>query len=777
MSIWDTMNDAWAEMARKRREAAQQTDDNVIDVEAHEKPIEEPVQPTEQNQKQDTIRMFSRQESSFQFPEDMTEAAKTAVTVIGSMSEDSPEQKAVKALEWKYYSQPDARESMSMVGTQEVSADEVQNLLKELHGYDADGGAAWEASQSGQELTGSVKADFQTYGLETKMRHMMATGTSTPQAVQDEVDDKAPKWGLVTVSRKDLVPTNQDGTWEDGYSDAFAGTRTMGADGMVTYSGALGDFQYDPTQFQLQVVQVDADEFGNPATSYPILKYIGSEVDGKYIKIPEGLKDASFMFEGNKDLESVPHLPSSLETAFGMFKDCEQLRNAGKIALPNKLQETQFMFANCQNLTIGPRIVNAKDATGMFANCTNLLNTPVIAPGLKCADSMFAGCENLSKKPKFPFTVKFADYATMGCTGIDEAEKAREQKALEKSQQKFEKQQTRKSLGDHLGRVFSACMQVHAMSKSGHNIVHALMLTKSLRKSGMLSRDMAGGWEAMYKANRSGFNQYMMVTSRQNAQKKAAKDAERYKTNTEAFQATNMVRKESSKADRAMFMNGQRAMRAGFFEKVDKHGFAAAGVSYMAAKADADELRSVLSFRAEYGGVDAKAKSYYAKKATDLVSQQVAYYKGGEAVLQEKPCPVKDVNMARNGLERMQRMNIGELMNGIRDAQKTSQFMNERQMSTIFQMVEQTPYGKSEEYKQLKEQMQSEAVGRAQFAKVEQEAMMNTHRRQTRMRTESGVNYTRPEPSAANQGTNRRDREVPDIVKETNPGTEKGMSL
>lgn len=672
---------------------------------------------------------------NWKFGPDVSEKEQDAIRMISQMPETTMDEMAAKAVEWYHFKNPSAQ---TLSDTVSISPAVVKVALTDVHKYDVDGGFAWAQNEQAhglpelQNLNDQTKpytVDMKRYGLSNEQRMSFADVSQSKDSTPSEDHDEQ-SWGKVEVLQKDVNPGNQADAWEDGYHDAFGGTRTLNENGYVEYDGTLGKFTYDPSEFQLQVVHVDADEFGNPETSYPILKYIGKEVDGRYINIPEGLTDGAFMFEGNKELQTMPKLPSSLENSFGMFMDCESLDTAVTLKMPDKLKSSQFMFANCHNLQAGPAIINVKDATGMFANCNSLVKTPKIAPGLTYADSMFAGCESLTKKPQWPASVKYADYATKGCTCIDDAERAREAKQADKMTHKFEKQQNKKSLGAHLGSVFSACMQVHAMRKSGYNVLHAIFMTKAMRKSGQFTRDMVGGWSALCRANRSGFNQYMLVTTRQFSQKRAERDAARKVDQKDAFDATHSEFKQSTKADRVMYGNGKRAMAGHFFEKVNSEGYAASSLNNSAAKMDADELETVMELRAKAGTLNASAKTYYSKQAIEMVSNQLAYYKGGMSVLGDKQASAglnKDACQA--GLDKVCVANMDMIVHKLRELQGIHSFMNDRQFDTVCKLMESSPYGKTKQYEAFKQEMVSSMKERERQHEASQEHMMKSHRR------------------------------------------------
>ncbi len=114
----------------------------------------------------------------------------------------------------------------------------------------------------------------------------------------------------------------------------------------------LGDFNYDPTQFEI----IDGfKENPSPIDKTPVyyeqLRYIGKETDGSKIHIPEGLISIEGMFPGDywkhgvhigtNKLESAPAIPKSVIYADNTFDGCSldvkseakwNLKNRGKCA-------------------------------------------------------------------------------------------------------------------------------------------------------------------------------------------------------------------------------------------------------------------------------------------------------------------------------------------------------------------------------------------------------------------------------------------------------------
>jgi hypothetical protein len=78
---------------------------------------------------------------------------------------------------------------------------------------------------------------------------------------------------------------------------------------MARYSGPLGTFTFDRTQFELRKQPIPATDDA-PATETIILKYVGAETDGRKISIPKGCTDISMMFAGT-DLTTAPGSPTA----------------------------------------------------------------------------------------------------------------------------------------------------------------------------------------------------------------------------------------------------------------------------------------------------------------------------------------------------------------------------------------------------------------------------------------------------------------------------------
>lgn len=149
---------------------------------------------------------------------------------------------------------------------------------------------------------------------------------------------------------------------------------------MRKYQGPLGRFSYSEDQFCLS-----KDVDGNP-----FLEYIGTEMDGSKIVIPEGIRDATGMFQ-DKMITSQPKIPDSVQTADCMFAGCENLVAAGE--LPNGLTSADYMYACCPSLEkTGILPETLLSAQGMFDGCTALREVSPIPNGIKDIRYMFWDC-------------------------------------------------------------------------------------------------------------------------------------------------------------------------------------------------------------------------------------------------------------------------------------------------------------------------------------------------------------------------------------------------
>lgn len=265
---------------------------------------------------------------------------------------------------------------------------------------------------------------------------------------------------------------------------------------MAHYSGPLGTFTFDKTQFQLRKQPVPAS--GDlPATETIVLKYVGTETDGRKISIPDGCTDISLTFAGT-GITSAPRIPSGVEYAVGAFKGCEGLTDArGSIpCLPPTVKDASYMFAGCSRLGRGPDVPGTAGAMdGMYYGCSSLSRTPSVGRGVGRMDYAFAACPSLREPPRIPGTVTSARYVTACCPGIDAAR--------DRARARYERRLDGKGLGSMVGSAFAACLQYHALRKQGLGVMFAPVAVRMMRKHGQMGTTLASGVADVLRAGRS----------------------------------------------------------------------------------------------------------------------------------------------------------------------------------------------------------------------------------------------------------------------------------
>lgn len=705
-----------------------------VEEEVQEEPVAENAQeePVAEEKQEETPVQQGRMDmvsGHLKFPVDFSEDQKQDIQHLMAMPERNLDEVSAKA--WNL-SQWHRGVPLSQDETVAVTHGMSYMTLQMFHeSYDVDGGVAWKENEKQHPLEGwSDISEHPEHAEEIHTVDMKKFGYQDAVQVSGDAQEES----SIPEVKSYPVLWKEDDT---GYSENYQGTREMRDDGMVAYDGVLGTFVFDPTQFELQMVRVEADDFGHDAGMYPILKYVGEEVDGRYIQIPEGLKSGAMMFADNKDLQTMPKLPASLEDGFSMFKGCENLQLASCISLPPKMEDAAFMFADCPNLMRGPMRMpgSLRDATGMFANCESLQNTPHLNSGLESADSMFWNCKGLKKKPNIPRSCEHADFATEGCTGIDAAEKARAEKEQSRQQRKLEKQMNKKTASGRLAYLFSACMQVHACCASGMNVFAAMYRTHKMRQSGAWGRDMVGGWKAHLRAgngsNSYGFSNLMYDRAVANAAKRKEMDERRGVKDMEALKETQFGDTTSSKQDRRQFANGKRVMEAGYFEKVSLSGYPGYKTNQDFLRKDLSDLQSKLRVREDLGTLNARDKTYYAKKLQEMVSNQAAYYKGAELACEKKASGKDgksfDKQSAMRGLGIVTESNMEILAARIQEMQTDHQVLNQRQLDAVCKMMESTSYGKTKSYQSFKDSMSAMIDSQSKAHERSEQDVMREH--------------------------------------------------
>lgn len=455
------------------------------------------------------------------------------------------------------------------------------------------------------------------------------------------------------------------------------------------YKGFLGDFQYDPSQFELQMVKppagVDPNEPG-----FEVLRYVGKETDGHKIKIPEGINSTFCMFYGT-DIKSVPVIPQGVESAQCMFGDCKNLKD-GRTVFPSSLENTEMMFAGCHNMTKGPAMIpgSVKHADAMFFQCVSMKNTPVLANGLQTADDMFSNCRSMKDPPRLPRSLSSSSGMTYGCTGIDAAKDAALQKAKDKAREKFEKKLNRPTLGSRVGSMFSALMQVHAMRKMGYGFVMAPIMAHQMRKAGVFSRDFSGGVAAVAMghggmAGRAVY-QLSMNASAKNAEKQQRRREEKLAQWDRLYgQGTDFNRQMKAQAAK-----GSRDEKNNLFLRIldmtspekkiyrESHGNAAVYQTQ----------EQVLRENWSTSAGDVAEKKKIAKWYKDQLADKVAYCAEAEsAIMRDTRYSSAKRDQALAGLSEMKQIMFEPLMSSMKNLQRDYQLFNEGDQRDIDKML------------------------------------------------------------------------------------------
>ena len=205
---------------------------------------------------------------------------------------------------------------------------------------DAEDVITWDANVATKPASEMTDEELKTAQAALKKRET-TIGTKTKQSSKAD-----------TISIKD-----KDGKRLDDVSNGktkevadLGGKITGKGGGKIKYEGELGTFEYDSSEWALGTKTV-TDAASGVSTKIPILRYIdkdnswtpGDQVYGGNITIPEGLKSLDYSFDGNKDLETVPKIPDSVETAHAAFKGCTKIERAAKNAKTGEHSSTSEM--------------------------------------------------------------------------------------------------------------------------------------------------------------------------------------------------------------------------------------------------------------------------------------------------------------------------------------------------------------------------------------------------------------------------------------------------
>ena len=275
---------------------------------------------------------------------------------------------------------------------------------------DAEDVITWDANVATKPASEMTDEELKTAQAALKKRET-TIGTKTKQSSKAD-----------TISIKD-----KDGKRLDDVSNGktkevadLGGKITGKGGGKVKYEGDLGTFEYDSSEWALGTKTV-TDVASGVSTKIPILRYIdkdnswtpGDQVYGGNITIPEGLKSLDYSFDGNKDLETVPKIPDSVETAHAAFKGCTKIERAAKNAKTGEHSSVGEVAAGVGTSIGGAAVAGAMACSVGVGSAVASVGGAVFASkkakddgkggtwempaGLKDATEMFSGCTNLTE--------------------------------------------------------------------------------------------------------------------------------------------------------------------------------------------------------------------------------------------------------------------------------------------------------------------------------------------------------------------------------------------
>ena len=505
-------------------------------------------------------------------------------------------------------------------------------------------------------------------------------------------------------------------------SDTANHTEYIDDDGMVHYSGGLGEFTYDPNQFELQKVKVPntvQDENLPHNGEMYILRYVGTETDGNKIHIPEGITSIDLMF-ANTNIKSAPKIPMGVESIFGAFASCHELESAD-IIIPPTVKSGEFAFTDCKNLRKGPSVVpgTIDNANYMFAACNNLQNTPKIGRGVQQGEFMFAGCETLRKEPNVPRSMVEYKNMTIGCTGIDEEKDRQAQVKLEKDRKQYVKKLNRKSLLSQIGSGFGFAMQVHAMRQSGYNMLVAPIMVYNMRKNGQLSRTFSGGLAAnmMTKGGVQGVIGNKLAQASYNGEiKKQQQNKQRLVNWDNAHTSGQGTRKDLQAQTRA-----NKDLKRGLFTRIVQAGAEEKNMYRQMYNQNYTLRENMMQKLDSMDMLDSRSKQSMSKWYQQQMSSCATYYaEGVRSIQNDKSLNPVEKARAMKGLQEVSRLQMEPLMQSAENIQRNYQIFNEGDLRNIRALTKELPSEKAKgcDFTQRVGESRQAVLGQVQEAMV-----------------------------------------------------------
>lgn len=511
--------------------------------------------------------------------------------------------------------------------------------------------------------------------------------------------------GEVVMSEKEIMFENQmenedsqdDGIHVDTEQVNQDYTEIRDEDGMIHHSSGLGDFCYDPNEFELQKIKVPTDMQGesmNHSGEMYILRYIGSETDGSKIHIPEGINSIDLMFTNSK-IKSAPKIPMGVESMFAAFASCHNLQTAD-IIIPPTVKSGEFMFTDCKKLQTGPSVVpgTIDNANYMFAGCGELQNTPKLGRGIQQGEYMFACCKSLTREPRVPRSMVEYKNMTIDCAGIDAKKDLQAQLKLESDRKAYVNKLNRKSLMSQIGAGFSFAMQVHAMRQSGYNMLMAPLMVHQMRKNGQLSRTFSGGVAAnmMTKGGLQGIiGEKLAQSSYNNEIKKQQQNKQRMMNWDNAHASGQGTRKDLQAQTRA-----NKDLKRGLFTRIGQAGAEEKNMYSQLYNQNYTLRENIMQKLDSSNMLNSRSKQMMSKWYQQQMSSCATYYAEGVRSIQNN----KDMNpvekaRAMKGLEEVSRLQMEPLMQSAENIHKNYQIFNDGDLRNIRALTKDMPSEKA----------------------------------------------------------------------------------
>lgn len=484
---------------------------------------------------------------------------------------------------------------------------------------------------------------------------------------------------------------------------------------VARYSGPLGTFTFDKTQFELRKHPVPATGDA-PAADTIILKYIGTETDGRKISIPKGCTDISLMFSGT-EITSAPRIPYGVKYAVGAFKDCDALADArGNVPrLPLTVIDSSYMFAGCTRLRSGPDIPGTVDAMdGMYYGCHALSRTPSIGGGVGTMDYAFADCPSLKQAPRVPKAAISARDVTACCPGIDAAKDRERSKEQLAGRDRYERKLDRKSLAGMIGSAFAACLQCHALRKQGYGLLYAPVLVHKRRQQGRMGTTLASGIADVLQAGETqrGLEAADGIRARE-------RDREAAHTAWKEQKLAEWDRMygdgtEPTRAVRGMAADGAKDWEAGLFVHMSheppEETWEARALRYQRQGAF-DGMEAAVAAHWEEGELDEAARTRVAGWYRERLDETLAYYRSAKDAIENDSCTGFREDELR-GLRNAMKLSGGPMLESVGRMQQEYHILDEgdlRRFDAVLKEMGMDPLRPSS--RQLSQDLEMDAAG------------------------------------------------------------------